>query len=256
VTGLIDLEGGRLLDVVADRTRAAVDGWLGAQPRGWLAGVGTVALDPWRGYASALLTPLGHATVVVDHFHAIRLANAVVDQTRRRTQQATLGHRGRKQDPLYRIRKLLLTAQAQLTERGRVRLRAGLAAGDPTGEVAAAWQGKELLRAVYRAVGLPAAHAALDRCYRWCDGVQIPELSRLARTIRAWQAKILAFHSTKGCSNGPTEAVNLLIKKVKRVGHGFRNFANYRLRLLLHCGVRWQTHRTARLRGRSPRLVA
>jgi TIR domain len=35
-----------------------------------------------------------------------------------------------------------------------------------------------------------------------------------------------------------------------------RNFINYRLRLLLHCGVTWQTHRTARLRGRSPRLVA
>jgi hypothetical protein len=45
-------------------------------------------------------------------------------------------------------------------------------------------------------------------------------------------------------------------QKVKRVGHGFRNFVNYRLRLLLHCGVTWQTHRTARLRGRSPRLVA
>ena len=82
------------------------------------------------------------------------------------------------------------------------------------------------------------------------------ELSRLARTVRAWEAEILAFHATGGCSNGPTEAVNLLIKKVKRVGHGFRNFANYRLRLLLHCGVSWQTHRTARLRGRSPRLVA
>jgi transposase len=50
--------------------------------------------------------------------------------------------------------------------------------------------------------------------------------------------------------------VNLLVKKVKRVGHGFRNFTNSRLRLLLHCGVTWQTHRTATLRGRSPRLVA
>jgi transposase len=256
VTGLVDLEGGRLLDVVADRTRAAVDDWLGARPRDWLAQVGTVALDPWRGYANALTARLGHATVVVDHFHAVRLANAVVDQGRRRTQQATLGHRGRKRDPLYRIRKLLLTAAEQLTHRGRVRLRAGLAAGDPTGEVAAAWQGKELLRAVYAAVGTAAARAALDRFYRWCDGVQVAELSRLARTVRAWEAEILAFHATNGCSNGLTEAVNLLVKKVKRVGHGFRNFGNYRLRLLLHCGVRWQTHRTARLRGRSPRLVA
>ena len=201
VTGLVDLEQGRLLDVVADRTRAAVDGWLHARPRGWLAQVSTVALDPWRGYASALVVPLGHATVVVDHFHAIKLANAVVDQVRRRVQQATLGHRGRKRDPLYRIRKLLLTAAEQLTSRGRVRLRAGLAVGDPTGEVAVAWQGKELLRAVYAAGDLAHARAALGRFYRWADGVGAVELSRLARTVRAWEAEILAFHMTGGCSN-------------------------------------------------------
>ena len=188
--------------------------------------------------------------MVVDHFHAIKLANTVVDQVRRRTQQATLGHRGRKRDPLYRIRKLLLTAAEQLTQRGRGRLRVGLALGDPTGEVVAAWQGKELLRGVYAASDLTDARAALGRFYRWGDGVGLAELSRLARTVRAWEAEILAFHATGGCSNGPTEAINLLIKKVKRVGHGFRNFTNYRLRLLLHCGVRWQTHRTARLRSR------
>jgi transposase len=242
--------------VVADRTRAAVDAWLHARPRAWLARIATVALDPWRGYASALVAPLGHATVVVDHFHAVRLANVVVDQVRRRVQQTTLGHRGRKRDPLYRIRKLLLTAAEQLTSRGRARLRAGLAAGDPGGEVVAAWQGKELLRAVYAADGMLAARAALDRFYRWADGIGVAELSRLARTVRAWEGEILAWHATKGCSNGPTEAVNLLIKKVKRVGHGFRNFDNYRLRLLLHCGVRWQTSQTARLRGRAPQLVA
>ena len=43
---------------------------------------------------------------------------------------------------------------------------------------------------------------------------------------------------------GPTEAINLLIKKIKRVGHGFRNFTNYRLRLLLHCGTTWDTPAT------------
>ena len=118
VTGLVDLEGSQLLDLVADRTGAAVGGWLHARPRAWLAQVATVVLDPWRGYASALITPLGHAKVVVDHFHAIRLANAAVDQARRRTQQTTLGHRGRKYDPLYRMRKLLLTAQEQLSQQG------------------------------------------------------------------------------------------------------------------------------------------
>src|SRR4030095_6872810 len=108
VTGLVDLERGRLLDVVADRTRAAVDSWLHARTHDGLARIGTVALDPWRGYASALVAPLGHARVVVDHFHAVPLANTVVDQVRRRAQQSLLGHRGRKPDPPYRIRKLLL----------------------------------------------------------------------------------------------------------------------------------------------------
>ncbi|MDQ3054425.1 MAG: hypothetical protein M3R66_11605, partial [Actinomycetota bacterium] len=41
--------------------------------------------------------------------------------------------------------------------------------------------------------------------------------------------------------------MNLLFKKIKRVGHGFRNFNNYRLRLLLHCGVDWPTHQTTPL---------
>jgi transposase len=116
ITGLVDLEGGQLLDVVADRTRAAVEGWLGARSPVWLA---AVALDPWRGYASALVAPLAHATVVVDHFHSIRLANIAVDQVRHRTQQATLGHRGRKHDPLHRIRKLLITGPGSRPSRAR-----------------------------------------------------------------------------------------------------------------------------------------
>jgi hypothetical protein len=46
ITGLVDLEGGRLLEVATDRTRAAVHSWLGARPPARLAQVGTVALDP------------------------------------------------------------------------------------------------------------------------------------------------------------------------------------------------------------------
>jgi transposase len=106
--------------------------------------------------------------------------------------------------------------------------------------------------AVHAASTTWRSRAALERFYRWSDGVGVAELSRLAHTARTWERDILAFRLTKGCSNGPTEAVNLLIKKVRRVRHGFCNFVNCRLRLLLHCGVRWRTDQTARLPGRSP----
>jgi transposase len=57
----------------------------------------------------------------------------------------------------------------------------------------------------------------------------------MARTLKRWRGQILAWHTT-GASNGPTEGLNSIIKKVKRVGAGFRSFANYRLRVLLAVG--------------------
>jgi transposase len=239
VTGLVDLEGGRLLDVVADRTRAAVAGWLGARPPGWLAHIGTVALDPWRGYASALVAPLGHATVVVDHFHAIRLANTVVDQVRRRTQQATLGHRGRTQDPLYRIRKLLLTGSERLDDKGQSRMLLGLRIGDPYDEVAGAWLAKESVRDVYLTEDPADAATLLDKAIVGCLGDDVAEIRTLGGTLARWRTEILNHHHT-GASNGPTEGLNLVIKKVKRAGHGFHTYDHYRLRCLLHAGgVNW-----------------
>jgi hypothetical protein len=41
--------------------------------------------------------------------------------------------------------------------------------------------------------------------------------------------------------------VNLLIEKIRRVGHGYRNFNNYRRRLLLGCGIQWTTVPTRRI---------
>ena len=255
VTGFVDLDRARLLDVVAGRSARAVHDWLGGRPPDWRAEIDVVALDPFRGYANGVAAHLPEATVVVDHFHAVRLANAAIDDVRRRVQNETTGHRGRRGDPLYGIRRLLVVAAERLSDRGRARMMAGLAAGDSDGEVAAAYLAKELLREVYGAVDLPHARRRLTAFYSWCAEAEVAELARLATTVSSWQAEVLAYHTT-GQSNGPTEAVNLLIEKVRRIGHGFRNFENYRLRLLLRCGVKWQTRPVARIRGRQPRLVA
>ena len=73
-----------------------------------------------------------HTRRVADPFHVVRVGNRCVDQVRRRVQNETLGHRGRKADPLYRIRKLLLTGSERLDQRGSERMLLGLRVGDPT----------------------------------------------------------------------------------------------------------------------------
>jgi transposase len=255
VTGFVDLDRHRLLDVAPGRSGQVVRDWLDARSDQWLAGIDVAVVDPFRGYATGLTDRLADVTIVVDHFHAIRLANQAIDDVRRRVQQATLGHRGRKHDPLYRIRRTLLVAHDRLTETQRDRVVGLLLAGDPDGEVGSTYLAKELLREVYATRRPATARRRLERFYEHCSRSEVRECRRLARTIRSWEHEVLAFHTT-GASNGPTEGINLLIKKIKRVGHGFRNFANYRLRLLLHRGVEWNTPPTARVRGRQPRFIA
>ena len=67
-------------------------------------------------------------------------------------------------------------------------------------------------------------------------------------TLSSWRTEIFAHHTT-GASNGPTEGLNLCVKRVKRCGHGFKRFEHYRLRVLLHAGgVSWPS------RPRPPRI--
>ena len=254
-TNFVDLDRGRLLDIVPGRSAKAVHDWLGNRPPEWLGGIRVVAIDPFRGYANGVAAHLAHATLVVDPFHVVALANRAIDDVRRRVQQDTLGHRGRSGDPLYEIRRLLLRGLERHSERSRARLEAGLAAGDPRDEVLDALLAKESLRQMYGTDDRFEAARCFDAFVAECNGSSAPELHRLARTAGRWRGEILAHHAT-GASNGRTEATNLVVKKVVRVAHGFRSFDNYRLRILLHAGVKWQTPPAARIRGRSPRLVA
>jgi transposase len=255
VTGIIDLDEGRLIDVLPARSAVAVTDWLASKPGRWLAGIRHVVIDPYQPYATAVAAGLPDAWLVVDHFHVIRLANAALDEVRRRTQHTTTGHRGRKDDPLYRIRRRLLAGHERLSPAGLTRVLRWLDAGDPDGEVGAAYLAKELLRETYDAADAFDARRRLVAFYEYCAASDVPELQRLARTIARWETPILRWHRTR-LTNAATEGTNLVIKNIKRLGFGFRNFENYRLRLLLRCGAPWQHRHVASIRPRQPRFIA
>ena len=256
VTGLVDLDHRVMIDLIEGNTAADVRGWLGGRPDGWLAGVRTVATDLHEPFRNGLSPHLAHAQRVADPFHVVGVANRCLDTVRRRVQQETLGHRGRKRDPLYRIRRVLLRGAERLDERGNRRMLLALRVGDPKDEVLGAWLAKESVRDVYLAENVKDATTLLDKAIVGCAADDVPEIQALGRTLTSWRTEILAHHET-GASNGPTEALNLLVKKVKRCGHGFKNFGTYRLRVLLHTGgVKWDAPPTARIRARSPHSFA
>lgn len=60
------------------------------------------------------------------------------------------------------------------------------------------------------------AEAALAEWYALVEAYTIPELSRLATTIRRWEGEVLAWFDSR-LSNGRTEGRNVIIKGVKRI---------------------------------------
>jgi transposase len=208
-------------------------------------------------FRAGLSPHLDHAKRVADPFHVVRVGNRCLDKVRRGVQQNTLGHRGRKHDPLYQIRKLLLTGNERLDDRGRDRMLLGLRVGDPEDEVLGAWLAKEPVRDIYLADTWRQARLLLDKTIAGCLADDVPEIVSLGNTLKSWRTEILAHHTT-GASNGPTEALNLCVKKVKRCGHGFRSIEHYRLRVLLHAGgVTWPTRpQPPRIRTRAPHSFA
>ncbi len=259
VTGVVDLTPGRparLLDVVPGRSGTVYAAWIADREQAWRDAITFAALDPFRGYATALRTELPAAVRVLDAFHVVRLGFQALDEVRRRVQQETLGHRGYRADPLYGVRRALRRGEEKLTDRAWARIEAALAAGDPDGEVAAAWWCAQRLRGVYLAADPEEGRRRGAEVIELTLSCPVPEVARLGRTLRSWRSEFLAYFATGRASNGPTEAMNLLIEKIRRIGHGFRNLDNYRLRLLLYCGVDWQTAPTPRIRRRRPRMVA
>ncbi len=109
------------------------------------------------------------------------------------------------------------------------------------------------MRDVYLTADAAVAATLLDKAIAGCIGDEVEEIRSLGHTLKSWRTEILAHHDT-GASNGPTEGLSLCVKRVKRCGHGFKKFENYRLRVLLHAGgVSWPSKpRPPRIRTRAP----
>ncbi|MDZ7883399.1 MAG: ISL3 family transposase [Mycobacterium sp.] len=240
-TGFVDLAGDQgLLGQREGRTSKAVIDWLRERSDAFRDGIEYVAIDPAAVYAAAIRTPglLPNATIVVDHFHLVKLANDALTKVRRRVTWDLKDRRGGKLDPEWANRRRLLRGRERLSQKTFAKMWNSITAEDPSAQILSAWIAKEELRTLLATVGNGGdAHLTRHRLHRflsWCIDSQIPELLTLATTIDTWWPEINAFIQT-GITNAGTEGYNRLVKQVKRVGCGFRNRENSARRIRFHC---------------------
>ena len=245
VTVIIDLTGvrdgtgpARLLDMVTGRSKQAFTTWLAARPQTWRDAIEVVAMDGFTGFKTATTEELPAAVAVMDPFHVVRLAGDALDRCRRRVQQQLHGHRGRKDDPLYRARRTLHTGTALLTDQQQARLDA-LFAGDDHVEVETTWAVYQHMITAYRAPDRVIGKQLMEKLITTLsDGVPkaLTEIITLGRTLKQRAADVLAYFDRPGTSNGPTEAINGRLEHLRGSALGFRNLTNYIARCLLEAG--------------------
>lgn len=233
--GFTDITGRQgMLDQVEGRTGDDVAYWLAMQPAAWRDQIRYVAIDMCTVFVSAIRRYLPHATIVVDHFHVVKLANDTLAEVRRRVATTLRGRRGRRNDPEYAIRNLLRRNREDLSPRAFAKLWNTLInLGEPGVTILKTWIAKEELRRLLALAGTHPDRSVISqrlyRFYTWCADADIPDLARLAATIETWWPCIEAFLHTK-ITNAKSEGYNRVVKLDARNAFGYRNPANQRLR--------------------------
>ncbi len=212
-TTVCDVEHHQIIDILPSRHFVDVAGFLDKQPAGWKQRITFGALDMSNTYAAVYTVILPKAAQVVDAFHVISLANRSLDAVRRRVQNEQTGHRGRRHDPLYRARRALLVGEERLDDKAAQRLASlvgsatrTLKSRSPTGSRndSATSTANVTRPPPERSSPNSSSTAAARPCQ--------PSYAKLGGTLQRWFDKICNYHLAR-VSNGPTEALNNLIKR-------------------------------------------
>lgn len=233
-TSITDLHTGKVLEVLEGKQMSNLVQWFLKQPESWRNRVRHVTIDLSSLFRSVIQRVFPYACITADRFHVIKLANGVIDAIRTEIQDATRRSVGekRKDHVLYRARKLFRTNQSSLDIKALQSLEAALRLGDPDGHLAMAHLVKEALRDCYT-LEETLARRRFGEIERFLENKALPDaLRRLGHTLKHWKQEILNWHRSY-LTNAKAEAVNNHIKRVKRLGYGYKNFPSFRNRVLL-----------------------
>ncbi|HVM67964.1 MAG TPA: ISL3 family transposase [Acidimicrobiales bacterium] len=201
-----------------------------------------VSLDMGRAYKKATDAKAPRAAQCVDPFHVVKLANAAVDEERRRAWNAARRAEGSRRprgrttpgsgaQRVKRTRWALLKDPAALSDEqwgvlDELRRKRSV--------LYRAWQLREGLRDVLRA-GPHDVGPYLEWWLAWACRSRIPAFVRLSRTLRANRERIVATVEL-GLSNSRLEGLNSKVRLINHRGYGHHSAEALIAMIYLCCG--------------------
>ena len=174
---------------------------------------------------------------MLDAFHIVKLAGDAPGEVRRRVQQDTTGHRGRKGDPLYQIRNLLCASRDRLTKRQKERLREAFTADEAHISVEVAYLLTQQVRDVFHQDTPAHGQRLAAHLIQRLPACPIPEIARLGADptqVEGRTRRLLRYRRSQ--QRTPQKPSTDIIELGRRTARGYRNPTNYQLRMLLIAG--------------------
>lgn len=226
---LTDLEGSRVLEVALDRTREAADSLWQTLSLEQRRQIEAVAVDMWDAFMESARAQAPNADLVHDKFHVSKYLNQAVDEVRRKEHKQLMAKgdetlKGSRQLWLYNPANLKPEQQKDFRQLLEVNLKAGRA-----------WAAKEMFTHFweYRSEGW--ALKFFKKWYGCVSRSQLKPMITVAKMLKRHLENLLTYLRHR-ITNAVTEGLNSKIQMVKSNARGFRNFQNYRTRILFFCG--------------------
>ena len=214
------------LNILADRTSEILYQQLLEYPLEERLKVKLVSIDLSASFRSMVKACFPNAQLTADKFHTVRMANEALNRIRRKLQE-TLPKEQRKY--FKRSKHLMLMREKHLLkDTDRTALQVML---NYSNELSAAYAMKELYFNLMDSRDSREFSIRLRRFQQVVNKQQIKPFLTLLNTTLQWKTEILHAIAT-GYNNGFTEGCNTTIKNLKRIGYGFRNFENFKRRIL------------------------
>jgi transposase len=224
---ITNIQNNTVVEVLQNRNKETMINYLGNLPN--KDGIKYVAMDMWRPYRDAVEAVLPKATIVIDKFHVVRMANDALD-TVRKSLRSELEPKQRRY--LKNDRFILLKRRKELSDKEEF-IMSGWFENYP--QLALAYIAKEAFYEIYDAENLIDANR---RYQAWREMIKPEIASAYADLIRAfenWQPYILNyFHHP--VTNAYTESLNNLIRVMNRLGRGY-SFEALRAKILFSEGI-------------------
>jgi transposase len=229
VSLLTDIEKGRVLEVIPERTQEVAENLLNTLSQTQKDSIEAVAMDMWPAFMSAAKAIIPNADIVHDKYHVATYLGKAVDAVRKKENGMML----KAGDYALKGTKYLwLTNPDNWSKESKKTFRE-LASDEM--KVGRAWAIKESFRHFWDYQYFGSAESFFKSWYYWATHSRLKPMIDVARTIKRHIKGIMAYlkhHIT----NAVTEGLNSKIQSIKANARGFRSFQNYRVAILFHCG--------------------